>query len=696
MSVHGTASFATRHELIGNDLIVPGVDDEDSGKGIFIGWWREHSRDYRRIEYAGDLHQLIVGGTGGGKFTTALAPMLLGSFLEDQTVVVVDPKGEIARLVGTVFQQPFAAEKKVILLDPWDDCATAQTAALNVLDEIGVDNPRCVDDARALADAMVIPSGNENTHWDNAARNFLTALILLVGLDPSEKERRDLTRVRDLITMPWEMPKTYKGPARATLSSLIFKHLENKLAGGAIKRGFSSILNREDKERSGIISSIERDTAWIDSPQMHACLTKSSFDLKDIARGFHKYFIVIPFEYMETHRGWLRLMIVAFAKALRNYPAAESHNDHRRWRHIIIDEFATLGEMSFVRNDVAIARAFNVKYHLVVQDFAQLKGLYGDRWHSFVNNSFQRVFAVGDLFTAEQVSKIAGSATVHSESRSSSETESRNEGVSQSKSKGEGLTAPPQPGSSFNHGESLSLTQGGSTGWSKSVSFNPVQRALITPDEVRRLPENEQLLLFRGMQPIRCLRLPYFDSFFDVSYDAQKGWALPYSLKETLDTAGNSPADVDAAKFGDGIAIFRIHPSWFPLYPEPAPPLAAPVEEGFVITREDIALAAGFSAVVFVALFMALDVAASFWPNPAWMGKPILFQRSAQNADSPPKIGLPKRSSVAEFAASSEFEATAVDAAPVPESADTPPKFSVFRNCSPQRLHTVLPNGRIT
>src|SRR5262249_41056308 len=148
--------------------------------GLMLGWWHESEYDFAPISYTGDLHQLIVGGTGGGKFTSAIAPLLLGSSLQDNTVVVVDPKGEIADLAGAFFQTPFAANPSVFVIDPWDVCGTGASSRVNVLDRIRTDNPHYVDDARALADAMIIPSGAENTHWDNAARNFLTGVILYV------------------------------------------------------------------------------------------------------------------------------------------------------------------------------------------------------------------------------------------------------------------------------------------------------------------------------------------------------------------------------------------------------------------------------------------------------------------------------------------------------------------------------------
>jgi type IV secretory pathway TraG/TraD family ATPase VirD4 len=358
------------------------------------------------------LHQLIVGGTGGGKFTTAIAPMLLGSALDGQTTVVVDPKAEIAQLVGALRQAPFTSEPNVFLLDPWDLCSTGATSALNVLDTIRPDNPNYVDDARALADAMIIPSGDKNTHWDNTARNFLTALILYVALSPTEEGQRDLLRVRDLASMTWALPKAYKGPKREMLSALVYQLVDSPLADGAIKRGCTGILNREDKERSGIISSIERDTAWIDSPQMTRVLKGQCLDLEKAATDGGTYFVIVHPDFFMTHRAWLRLMVIAFSKAFKRNKLDQRLPQHKRWRHIVIDEFANLGEMSFMQNEVSVARGFDIKYHLAIQSLAQLQSLYGDGWHNFIGNSFQRFFAIGDYFTAEYVSKVTGQGTV--------------------------------------------------------------------------------------------------------------------------------------------------------------------------------------------------------------------------------------------------------------------------------------------
>ncbi len=154
-------------------------------------------------------------------------------------------------------------------------------------------------------------------------------------------------------------------------------------------------------------------------------LRGNSIDLKQAALGSGKYFVVIPDEYARTHRGWLRLAVTAFAKAFKRWQPPTRGPQHRHWRHIVIDEFANLGEMTFILNEISVSRGYSLKYHLVVQDLSQLDRAYRSGWESFVNNSFQRFFAVGDLFTAQYVSRLFGEATVQTDSYSTGTQTSR-------------------------------------------------------------------------------------------------------------------------------------------------------------------------------------------------------------------------------------------------------------------------------
>jgi type IV secretion system protein VirD4 len=573
MTTHGTARIADwndlRHAGLATDWKPGSMPD-----GLLIGWWHSSQYDFGPITYKGDLHQLIVGGIGGGKFTTALAPLLFGSGLDGQTVVAIDPKGEIAKLTGPYFQKPFAEAPAVFVLDPWNECGTGDTASLSFMDLLTEDNPNCVDDARALAEAMIVPSGNENTHWDTAARNFLAALLLHVALDPGEEGKRNLLRVRDLITLPWAMPKGEGLAERETLLRTLVRYMDpprSERMGGAIRRGFTAMLNREEKERSGIISSLDRETAWIDSPAMKKVLSSPSLDLKKAALGGGKYFVVLPANYLATHRAWLRLCVAAFSTAFKTHkPPADARPQHTRWRHIVIDEFATLGEMKSVVDDIAIARGYDIKYHLAIQELPQLERIYQKGWQSFINNSFQRFFAVNDVMTTGYVSEMLGETTVEARSVSRGRTNSTGNSSGTSTGTNQGSSGPSfilgRAPYSTSSGQTSSYTSTNSYSESKtySESSNEVQRRLMTPDEVRRLSGSDQLILMRGMHGIQSWRPPYWEIFP----------SLPgFSLKDVLGTIGRQPEnEAERERF----LGWRRKDLLFKPTPFPAPPVAAP------------------------------------------------------------------------------------------------------------------------
>jgi len=67
------------------------------------------------------------------------------------------------------------------------------------------------------------------------------------------------------------------------------------------------------------------------------------------------------------------------------------------------------------------------------------------------------------------------------------------------------------------------------TGTTSGHSVSQVQRPLKTPDEVRRLHEGMQIVFFRGLHPVLCLRVPYWIVFPSLP---------PFTLKQVLGTVG--------------------------------------------------------------------------------------------------------------------------------------------------------------
>ena len=483
-------------------------------KGLLAWWNGDKTRKYHDetleqtldLRFTGDSHHLVVASSGAGKFRDVLANMLLYDGSCETACLIVDPKGEIAATIGPYLDGPEAADPRTVILDPWNLCGTGITHALTLLEGLREDNPRAVKDARVLADALIVERSSEEGHWVTTAKNFLSALLLYIGADTENLKDGDRTliRLREIVTLPWSTPEEEE----ASLTTVLVTMSLSELFSGIIARAAQAMLNREEKERRLILSTLERETAFIDDPHLWEALRSSSFDIDAFVRTNKRLHIIVPFDYTKEMRSWIRLTIASFYNACLRNSLDSALPSYLRFRHIIIDEFAGLGKMDFIIKDIAEARGAGIKYHLFVQDFGQLHHHYGHGWESIVANSMIQAFGINDIFTSEYLSKLTGQATVITRSEAITESSSATTGTSQSTSR-----STPSGSLQQSSTEGYSASESTTRGWSKTVTIATTGRSVLMPDEVRRLPSDRQLLFLRGMPVIMARRTPYFRVF---------------------------------------------------------------------------------------------------------------------------------------------------------------------------------------
>jgi len=136
-------------------------------------------------------HVLLVGPTGAGKGVSIIIPWLL-SYISG-SLICFDPKGDLYATTRW-FRRKLG---KVIRLAPFSGGADT----LNPLDLI-LPGPLLVDQARALAEAIVVRTGMENDpHWNDKAVQVITAILVFVLLQ-FEGEERSLKSVQDIASDP--------------------------------------------------------------------------------------------------------------------------------------------------------------------------------------------------------------------------------------------------------------------------------------------------------------------------------------------------------------------------------------------------------------------------------------------------------------------------------------------------------------
>jgi hypothetical protein len=136
-----------------------------------------------RIQHG--CHSLLtVSPPGGGKTTCQVIPNLL---VHSGSVVAVDTKGELFAATSRIRARRLG--NHVVRLDPFRVLGRSG-ARLNPLDWINRDSPLVADQCMAIADALVVETGQtHDPHWAASARLALTAACLYVVAYAERKDR---------------------------------------------------------------------------------------------------------------------------------------------------------------------------------------------------------------------------------------------------------------------------------------------------------------------------------------------------------------------------------------------------------------------------------------------------------------------------------------------------------------------------
>ncbi|HTE45043.1 MAG TPA: type IV secretory system conjugative DNA transfer family protein, partial [Gemmatimonadaceae bacterium] len=431
-----------------------------SDRGVLVG-----RHDDQTLRLGGEGHILTVAPTRSGKGVSCVIPNLLD---HPGSALITDPKGENYAVTARWRR---SAGHDVHALDPFE--LVGELASYNPLDLVDANSLDAVDDARMLADMLVLPEGKESgdqSFWNEEARGLLTGLILHVA-SSDRPETRTLAEMRDLLTLA---PESFR--------TLLTTMSNSEAAGGLVSRAAARLLQKADRERSGVISTAQSHTHFLDSPRMKRVLGTSTFDFSSLKRESTTVYLVLPPDRIDGYARWLRLMIACGLLAV-----TRTAGQPRERVLFLLDEFAHLRRMHPVQRDIGLAGGYGVRFWLVLQDLSQLRSTYGDTWPTFLANvDLLQAFGTSDWDTAEYLSKMTGESTI----RVASENHSK--GVSR--------------GRNANHQEGA------------GSSTSEAGRRLMFPDEVRRLPRDQQLLFVKGMAPMLSERVNYLT---DVEFSAR-------------------------------------------------------------------------------------------------------------------------------------------------------------------------------
>ena len=147
--------------------------------------------------------------------------------------------------------------------------------------------------------------------------------------------------------------------------------------------------------------------------------------------------------------------------------------------YFILDEFANIGRIPDFDKKISTSRSRKISFSVILQNLDQLEAVYEKSYETIIGNCDTHVFlGSNSQKTVEYFSKALGEKTITRDS------------VSISKDKD-------------NH------KQG------KSLSDQIMARALLTPDELRRMDNDECIIYEKGLKPIKAKKFYYFNHPMD-------------------------------------------------------------------------------------------------------------------------------------------------------------------------------------
>ena len=535
--LHGSARWATEEEIAKSGL----VDQDD---GVYIGAWREPKKQtLKYLRHSGPEHVLAFAPTRSGKGVGLVIPTLLAW---KESTVVFDIKGENwDRTSG----YRTAAGQVCFRFAPVEE----HSARFNPLAEVRIGTLREVSDAQNIAE-MLCRTGKESAqdeHWIKSASSLVTGLILhLCYVARSRGCFATLTELANSLTPlasdldtiitdekneQMDVVRTYFSMVMGTNHALPNDSWVSRNGGETrthpvVAEKMQEMLNREDKEFSGVLSTAKTALTLYSDPLVQRSISASDFTISDLKH--FKYpvslYLVVPPSDIDRLKPLIRLIFTMTVNRLteeleevRNARIQQSiksgekftpRHDHRIL--LLIDEFPTLGKMPIFSTAFAYVAGYGIKAYLITQDIEQITDAYGQH-ESIVSNCHVRIaYAPNKSKTAKEISDWAGTATV------------------------------------MKTHVSYSGTRSSPLATSVSTNLDYIQRPLITVDELMRLPgpvkEGEgptqrivapgaMLIFIAGQSPIFGTQLLYFQN--DILNKRSK--LLPPTTGYTIEHSGN-------------------------------------------------------------------------------------------------------------------------------------------------------------
>ena len=449
---HGSAAWGTPED------IKPFVDPVPEHNILLTASEKLSMASHMKVtdteDYNRNKNVLIIGGSGSRKTRGYIKPNIMQM---DGNYIITDPKGELLSDCGTALIKNGYTVKIFNLKD------RDQSDHYNLFAYLHNE-----DDVLKIAKNLIANMKDDPTMktssdplWEEGMTGLIEALICYVReeLSPIEQNMNSVMELFRLLVIK-EDDTNYVSPL-----DIVFQELEARKPDAFALKQYQIYKMAAPKTAQSINVSLGMRLSAFNIPSITKLVADDTLALDELALDRKvALFIVLPdttkaFNFLAAvmyQQLFDMLVLMADARPTKQLP---------RPCRCMLDEFANIGKIPDFDILISTIRSRDISVNIVYQSLAQLKSQYEKVWVTIMENCDSWLFlgGSGTPDNLEFESKLLGKTTI--------------EIMNTSESKG---------------------SQGSFT-----KSYQSLARDLMTPDEIRRLPRGECLLIVSGLPAFR-------------------------------------------------------------------------------------------------------------------------------------------------------------------------------------------------
>lgn len=457
---YGQSHFEAPHEYETKATI----ERPETAKGMILGQLDDSGKRLisQRLDSKnrGNHHIAVLGSSGSGKTYSIVKPACFQIVRRRESVIITDPDGGLFRDMATYFQDHGYVVRHFDLTDirhsdGWD--------CLKSID------PTSPEDAQTFAQTVIANLTNSddmNSIYATGPKALLTALILRVLLDPDiPSEQKNIEKVYSYLQ---------NRSGEAYLDEIFFEAEQVEELRPCLGP-YLSFKQGSPNLRGNLITNLSIDLQLLQNKSVSKLLSTDDIDLELPGKQPCAYFCGFPDNH-STYNFIVSLFFSMIFIKLIHYADVVNHGRLDVPVNFLLDEFPSIGRLPDWHKKMATIRKRRMNVIMIFQDIMQFQNIYERSWGTILGNCATLiVLGINEAESADLVSKRVGDTTIEAktEQRMALRSTISNWFINGRDNTGEG------------------------------------RRALLASDELFKLPDDDEIILFQGHNPILCKKYPF-------------------------------------------------------------------------------------------------------------------------------------------------------------------------------------------